>query len=426
MRNICLVIVVFCLFMLSGCGSKRNPTGGAEDTEKPSILSTNPAEFGDISSKVIEVDFSKNMDKSTLTNSVYFYPPITNRRIYLSRSTLKIEIREDLQDNSFYYITLSTRIKDLRGNELERPYTLIFKHGNPATASISGLINYEDQADNGAKVKLSVFSADSLLVMMDELQGSSYELLNLTPAEYQLRTYIDKNLNNRYDTTLEPFFEKLCKADNRSTMDISLAYADTSMAQIRQIRHISPQELEVELSEPISNVEYVELLQRDSENSLSILKRHLEGNILRMLIAKPDSSSYDLNMRNLTDLKGNISPMSGLQFNPRVFSDTSAVSLVSILPRNGATVNSLQPTIELVFSEIVTSDNLHVSLIASESKQEIPLAVEANLGRKIILKPRDELVNYRSYKLVLHKETSDYYGNTMAADIESVFLPIKR
>ncbi|MFA7049297.1 MAG: Ig-like domain-containing protein, partial [Bacteroidales bacterium] len=81
MKRLYLALFLILMMLLCACGSKKNPTGGPEDTEKPSILSSVPAEYGDISSGIIEIDFSKAMDKSSLSNSVFFYPPIANRRI---------------------------------------------------------------------------------------------------------------------------------------------------------------------------------------------------------------------------------------------------------------------------------------------------------------------------------------------------------
>ena len=426
MKRLYLALFLILMMLLCACGSKKNPTGGPEDTEKPSILSSVPAEYGDISSGIIEIDFSKAMDKSSLSNSVFFYPPIANRRINISRATMRIEIREKLQPDTYYYISLSNRLKDLRGNELDKAQTLVFKSGNPKTASLSGLINYEREEDNSARIKVSVFSADSLLVMMDELGGSSYQLSALAPAEYRLRAYIDKNLNGRYDTSIEPFFEELAKVDTRSSMDIEMAYEDTTLAQIRRVNQVSPHEIEIELSEEIDKFDFVEFLKEDSDEELTVIRRYLTGNIIRVLTSIPDSTSYKVQVRNLKDIKGNISPLSSISFRPKEFIDTLPPRVLTVSPRNGATVNDLRPLIEISFSEIILPENLHVKLIASDSKQEVALAVESINGRMLGLRPENDLVNYRSYQLVILEDTQDYSGNKMETGWETVFLPIKR
>ena len=426
MRRIQISLLLFVIMLLFACGSKKSPTGGPEDTEKPSILSSMPAEYGDISSGIIEIDFSKAMDKSSLSNSVFFYPPIANRRISISRATMRIEIREKLQPDTYYYISLSNRIKDLRGNELDKAQTLIFKSGEPKAASLSGLIHYEKEEDKNSKIKVSVFSADSLLILMDDLRGSSYNFLALSPASYRLRAYMDKNLNGRYDTSIEPFFEDVVSITERGSMDISMVYEDTTLAQIKRVKQISTHELEIELSEEISKYDYMEILRQDSMEALTVIRQYLEGNILRVLTAKPDSSNYKLRLRNLKDIKGNISPESSISFRPTEFIDTIHPRVVEVSPRNGATVNDLQPLIRITFSEIILPERLKAHLTASDNMQEISLSVESTNGRTLSLRPQQELANYRSYKLVIHEDTQDYNGNGLESKWESVFLPIRR
>lgn len=117
------------MVLTTACGSKRNPTGGSVDTEKPALISSYPAELETLSQGILEIDFSKAMDKGSITNAVYIYPPVLDRKITLSKATLRIEINENLKPDTFYYVTLTTRLKDLRGNALDKPYTLTFKSG---------------------------------------------------------------------------------------------------------------------------------------------------------------------------------------------------------------------------------------------------------------------------------------------------------
>lgn len=418
--------MVMLLFSIFGCGSKRNPTGGDADTERPTVVSSSPAEFGEIKNNTIEIDFSKAMDKASIPNAIYFYPPLANTRISLNRATLKIDIREDLKQDSFYYVILSSRLKDLRGNALDKEHTLVFRQGNPSSASVSGIINYEDIKDAEASIRYSLLSADSLLVMMDELSGGSYQLSNLNPAEYKLRAYIDKNLNGRYDTSAEPFFEQSFSATGRTTMDINMAYVDTTMAQIRKVNQLTLQELEIELSEPLQSLEYVEIIDPASEQELVILRRYLVNDKVYLLTAKPDTLSYTIQMRNLKDLKGNQSPSSGYKYKPNRNIGENPLRLLAISPRNGATVTDLQPEISLEFSRIVLPENLKLNLIASDNQEEAEWEIIRNQGRKLTLRPKHALNNYRSYQVIIHKETKDYVGNTLDTARESVFLPIKR
>jgi hypothetical protein len=419
-------IMAWLLFSLCACGSKRGPTGGEADTEQPTVLSSAPAEMGDISDGIIEIDFSKPLDKASITNSVYIYPPVSERRISLSKATLRIEILDQLQADTNYFVTLSTRIKDLRGNALDKAHSLVFRHGDGALASISGLIEYENPEDIGASVNLSVFSADSLLVLMQELQGQSYEISSLNPATYSLRAYIDKNLNGRYDETAEPIFEESVLASEHTNLDLAMSYVDTTLAQIKRVEQKTAHELEIILSEPLTEYRTLDIFEEGSSERLEILHQYLDRDQLYVLCEKPDSLRYIVRMRNLMDQKGNLSPESSRQFSATLFSDDIPPRLDSSNPRNGATVNDLRPLIELHFSEIMTESNLQVKLLASDSQKEAKLDILSIKGRKVTLQPSEELTNYRSYRLIILKESTDYSGNSMAEDSEVLFLPIKR
>ena len=131
-------------------------------------------------------------------------------------------------------------------------------------------------------------------------------------------------------------------------------------------------------------------------------------------------------MRNLEDFKGNLSAESSTQFKVQSTSDTTPPQLLATIPRSGATVNDLRPKLELIFSEIMTGKNLKISLVASDTKKEVPCEILNVQGRKVILQPSQDLINYRSYSLTIHKESTDYSGNEMQEDRELIFLPIKR
>jgi hypothetical protein len=105
------------------CGSKKGPTGGDPDLIKPKVLSTSPAELGDISSGLIEIDFDKPMDKSSITNAIYFYPPLVSApsvfpgRLSASasrRSSCRYQLFRNAQHSSEGY----------RGNALDQAQSL--------------------------------------------------------------------------------------------------------------------------------------------------------------------------------------------------------------------------------------------------------------------------------------------------------------
>lgn len=426
MRYLQIAFVLLIGLNMIACGNKRGPTGGDQDLDKPTVLSSSPAEMGDISGGVIEIDFDKPMDKSSLPNAIYFYPPIAERMISLSRQTLTIRIKEKLLEDTLYYITLSTRLKDTRGNNLDKAHTLIFANGNPQKAKLSGLIAYEKGEDADKGINMSLFSADSVLVMMKELSGSSYELSNLSPGSYRMRSYIDKNLNSRYDETAEPFFEAPFSLTDIATMDLNMAYVDTSWAQIKDVKQRSQHELEITLSEGARSFSGISIKSEQQGIPLDILHQFLDHDKLYLLTAAMDSTRYTVHMTNVEDHKGVLSPGTGFSFTASGIEDVTAPVLLSSNPRNGATVNSLRPTIELFFSEIIPAAKLSLRLIETDSKKEVPVYISDIRGRSARVTPTKDLANYRSHTLIIDATSSDFSGNHIGRNIEILFLPISR
>ena len=374
------IIIFLISILLAACGVKGRPTGGELDLEKPQVISSVPAALGQITGHTIEIDFSKAMDKGSLPNAIYIYPPVLKKTFSISRQSLKIEFKEPLLDDTFYYVTLTKSLKDLRGNPLNKNHTLVYKHGEPSAAQLSGLIHYEDSADSAFPIQFSLFSADTLLVMQDELSGSAYELPPLLPGGYQLRAYIDKNLNGRYDESQEAFFEQTLMLEGLNSLDLEMAYTDTTWAQIRRVMAHSAHELEIGFSKAITGYSHFVITDSDTAR-VEILHEHLEGDKLRLLVNKLESGEYRVQMQNLEDIKGNTSPASALSFMVGEIKDSSPPRLLGSSPRSGTTVNNLSPVLRLDFNKIMPRKGLMLSLTEANTSRQIPLEIQATKGR---------------------------------------------
>lgn len=419
-RIFAMLTILVCI-TLTACGSKKSPTGGPLDTDKPRILGSSPAEFGDIGSGVIEISFSKDMDRTSLANSVFIYPPVMKKKMTIDGPTLKITIQEKLQDNTNYYVTLSSRLKDLRGNALDMNQTLVFRHGTLNNSKISGSISCEQPGDEGMPLELSLFTMDSLLVLSDRISGSTYSIETLNPQPYKLKAFIDRNLNGKYDLGLDPFFEGSTTAKSAATLDMFLAYADSSKPRIRRVTSISNRELVVTLSEQIKSYKSIDIY---SDYNIAIIHSLLDMDKLNVLCAPLDSIEYTIQLKGVEDMKGNVSELVESKFVSKGRKDSQAPTVSYSNPRNGATVSSLQPTIEVYFSELIPPENIHAKL--TDGRSEIPLKRMPGFGRMYRFQPTKELKNYTSHVFSVLSTTSDISGNKMKRDYELQFLPIKR
>lgn len=409
------------LVIVAGCGNRRDPTGGPVDVVKPEVLACVPAEYGDLGKGSLEITFSKPLDKNSIANSIYIYPPVEGKKISLDGNTLKLKITETLKKDTNYFVTLTTRLKDQRGNALAKNQTLVFKSGELQDNRIAGTIKYENPQDMGLPVDISLFAADSLLVLSKQIIGGAFTIDGLNPQKHLLKAYIDKNLNSRYDYGLEPYCEGWGDGSKISTLELEMAYADSSLPRISKLVQLSDRELRVELSEPIKSYK---TLQINGKSSPDIAFDILEQDKITVLCSKLDSLEYTLLITDAMDNKGNKADKLESKFRYAAQPDTIAPAVSWSNPRNGASVNSLNPILELYFSEVIPGENLKVKLYAGT--KEIAVKQLSATGRVHRFQAVKELDNYKAYTLKVLPETRDFSGNKMKNGFDLQFLPLKR
>ncbi|MFO8144194.1 MAG: Ig-like domain-containing protein [Candidatus Syntrophosphaera sp.] len=422
-RILDLFILLLSLALLVSCGSRKNPTGGPEDLEKPEVVSSLPQEFGQIANGRIELNFSKSLDKTTVPRGIYIHPPVAQKKITVDKSTVLIRFEEDLLDDTNYYVTLSTRLKDIRGNSLAENQTLVFAHGQLNESRLSGRIGYEDPSDGGQPVQTTLLSADSLVVLNRAVRGGSYALENLNPASYILRSYIDKNKNGLYDFSREPWFEDTVDVGKSASLDIFLAYADTTRPVVTTALPKSNREVVINFSEEIDSYDTVKILTPEDEE-LPILISLLREDKLTLLTPAQEDFSYFIRIRSLKDLKGNVTPLQKVEYRSEPELDTTPPEVTFSSPRNGTSVDTLEPVLEVRFSEIIPRSGISASLRAAQSTTEIPLDILQSDNDIYRFQARQPLQNYRSY--VLSVSAEDISGNQMPETFELNFLPLLR
>ncbi|MDD4224181.1 MAG: Ig-like domain-containing protein [Candidatus Cloacimonetes bacterium] len=419
-----IILLLAAALLLLSCGSKKAPTGGPEDLQRPSVLSSLPAEFGQITDGRIEINFSKPLDKSSVTQAVYIYPPIQDKKITVDKSTLLIRFNEDLRPDTNYYVTVSTRLKDIRGNALPENQTLVFAHGDLNQFQLAGTVSFEDEADSSLPVQLRLLSADSLNVLSSVSRGPAYLLETLNPAPYLLRAYIDKDRNNRHDPDSEPFFAASLNLGRSQNLDIQLAYADSTKPVIKLAQARHQREVEILFSEPLAGYDAVTLKRLDTGGELPILITSLAGDKLTLLTEIQDAQTYRVEIRGARDVRGNLKALDKADFSSSQILDTTPPKVLASSPRNGTSVNTLEPTLELRFSEVIPASAIKASLKAAESNTEIPFNLSGENTAVYTFKPSQPLQNYRSY--VLSVSAADISGNKLVEDYKLNFLPLLR
>jgi len=420
------LFITFCLLtavLLSSCGHRKSATGGKVDDVKPEIVSINPFELESIASGKIEITFSKPIDRNTILSGIYIYPPIIKKKFKWDGNTLIIIILEDLDENTNYFFSFTSKIEGEHGNKLAADYLYIFKNGKLNENRISGRINYEIGEDFGKEIKLILQSADSTFVFSRSINGNSYELDYLNKDRYILKAYIDNNKNNKYDYGSDPYFYTDISPSEIQTIDLEMAYQDTIKPEILSAKVGSSTQISIELSEPCSSFKNIVLQTADSlTTELKSFASSLIDMDLKIICEPLDTLQYNVVLYDLKDIKGNVKQETYILINGITIQDSIPPTIIASKPRNGATLNTLIPEFEIVFSEIVYSSDMLVTLISNEDKTNVEVDILKGDSEIFTLKPAEELMNYSTYTLTVTAE--DPNGNKLEDDLLLTFIPI--
>jgi len=417
-----IFIIAVCATLLVSCGNKKRPTGGKKDLISPVILNVSPDEFSELSEQDLEITFSKPIDQSSILTGITTYPPILNKKYKWDGNTLIVRILEDLEKDSNYFISFNTNIKGEHGNKLDQEYIYTFKSGKLNDSRISGNFIYELEDDRSKPVKLSLLSSDSVFVFSKTFTSSAYSLDNLNLDSHVIRAYIDKNENSRYDYEKEPYTQVITDSLDLVTIDLELAYADTVKPVLSKAKALYNNLIEITASEPISRYERIEVFADSTTVQLPVYNSFLTDDKIEVIIHPMDTLDYKAIMYGIEDFKGNVKDSSAVVFTHSTAQDSFPPVLVKISPRNGTTVNSLLPEIEIEFSEIIMKKDFEAELVEVESGKNVKLSILTEDTKKYLLKPAISLDNYSSYRLKV--KAKDFNGVAIVEEIETLFIAI--
>ncbi|MDR2578573.1 MAG: Ig-like domain-containing protein [Chitinispirillales bacterium] len=133
-KNIVMMVMAAALLsaFLISCANQSAPGGGPVDTTPPEIiLSTHENGQTNVNPRVsIDIRFSKWINIASLANVVSIYPVLPKSfAIRASKNRISIIPVEPLEDNTTYHLVLSTSLKDLRGNAITEPISIVFSTG---------------------------------------------------------------------------------------------------------------------------------------------------------------------------------------------------------------------------------------------------------------------------------------------------------
>jgi len=424
MLKIKLYFIFILLLFLISCGSKDAPSGGPRDVESPKILAITPDQFSDISSSDIEIAFSKPIKKNSIFNGITIYPPILKKKYQWDGNNLTIQIDEELPDSTNFILYLNSSITCTHDNRLDKAYSYVFHTGKLNDYSLQGEIQYEQEEDYGSEVILNLFAADSTFIKRTTTRAYYFIISDLNPEAYIIRSFIDKNDNAAYDANSEPFANLYLPYQSESRPLLELAYQDTVKPKLTKLSIPNQRQLEIKFSEIVKAPTEVKIEADSTGLELPIIKQVLHKDLLKLIVTEMDTLDYSIIFPVLEDMKNNLSENLARSFRGVATKDTIPPQVIASQPRNGATLETLDPIIEIQFSEIIFTDDLQAELEEVESGRIFELEILAGDSDFYLLKTEQSLKNFSSYRLRL--DFLDSSDNRVQEIFELNFIPILR
>ena len=144
---IALGLLLLCAGLFA-CATQVAPGGGPEDKLPPRVAAVYPAPMttNHPNELYVKLEFDEWINASIPRSAVSISPPIEKKmKFEVSGRTLELTSRAVLDENTTYTITFAGGIKDLHGNALATPFTVVFSTGSEIDSlTIAGRILVND------------------------------------------------------------------------------------------------------------------------------------------------------------------------------------------------------------------------------------------------------------------------------------------
>ena len=260
------VVTILLACLISGCAEVAPPPGGEVDKSGPYLLGSEPP------NGMVAVEAGNTI---TLFFSEHIVEPSTDQAVFISpyqdeppkvkwkSNRVIITLADSFQVDQTYIISLTTEIRDLRGNRLDSTAAIAFTTGDVLDSGrLSGHVYTGDSPQAGVLIGLydvatlhDTTTYDSLFPAYMSQSGTSgsFRFDYLPDEEYRLIAFLDKNKNRLFNAARETFAvpDRGIVVGGEMPLDdlnLSLTTQDSARPEIMSVRYTSDRLLKVRLS----------------------------------------------------------------------------------------------------------------------------------------------------------------------------------
>ena len=339
-----LILLLGYVFFIAGCANQMAPVGGEVDKIPPEIIESYPKDrTTNYNDNYIELKFSEYVDKLSVQSSVFISPALLHGINYdWSGKSVTLEIKDTLQVNTTYTVTVGTEVMDLNNrNKMVQPFTFSFSTGDKIdTAKISGKV-YDPKVDG---VMIYAYQTSGELEVAKQKpnyvsqvgKNGSYSIVGLRDGEYKVLAIRDNMLDMLYQKNDDEFGVQSTKIELTPTnttvehVDFFLSKEDTIAPKLTAAFMKDRSHFVIEFSEGVdsSKLNSTNYALVDTTTKKNILPKYfykLDSKPNQFYLAFDDTSSfkdYVLTAKGFEDLHANKTDSDKISFVYKTEKDT--------------------------------------------------------------------------------------------------------
>lgn len=357
------------------CAIRQPPPGGPEDKTPPKLLFSLPA-ADSVNIRhldYLEFQFDEIIDRSSIRGQVWLLPEMPNEFEikWKGNKKFRVVLKDSLEKDQTYILTVGTGLKDLRGNNLDEPVVIPFSTGPVIDrGEISGQVMGEEVQDVFIYAYQLPDSFPERLVFERKpryytqvSKSGEFRLKHLKPAAYRVYALDDRNGDRLY--TLQTDWIGIPHADVSLTpgspeagnINFTLIQEDTTAPELIKARSLSERRVEISFNEELDALQHFEVTITDSltQSLLKVLAAAIDekdASKLIVFIEPQKETTYTVAMPAVKDAAGNYSEGESLraEFKGTSKTDTTAAKIISVFPGNGQKNIAYNSPVRLQFS----------------------------------------------------------------------------
>lgn len=385
-RSLYHINVLVVLLMCISCATPIAPTGGPRDSVGPKILETSPATgTTNFKGKKFEFQFNEYVNRSSLTGNINIEPDLDlEYSVKWKKKKLIIEFESELPDSSTVILTLGSKIRDTKNNEIGTPITIAVSTGDEIDdGSIIGRIRSAEDGSGDENLKVLLYRMPVDLNERANYQaetdtGGVFRFSYLGEGDYKAFYVDDRNRNKIWDQSSEaaqPFNKEILtlEKEGKDTLDVLyLVKKDTLAPKLQGVGMFSSQRLRLRFNENITVNEGAELTILDSlgnnfSSGYPLFVSREDPFVLFVQTEVPlgASETFSINLQGIGDKAGNTVLSDGISFEGSAQEDTTTQRIIENKTASGLLLNQ---SVEIVYAGPISDPMIFDSTVVVEGE----------------------------------------------------------